>query len=385
VFDFTDDQEDFRKTVRAFARERLLPGYNARAKSDEFPWSEYREAAQLGVTGIGISHEYGGTGEYDFIALGIACEELAYGDINVAVAPYQTGLSGDIIQRFADPSIRDRWLPSVVTGDVVIAIALTEPDSGADAAGMRMQAVPTGDGYVLDGEKTSTTLLRDAVATIVYAKVPPATPGGKPLITAFFVEHDRPGVSRGEFHDMGLNKIGRGSLALEQVFVPATNVIGEVGRGFSQVMAGFDFSRAGIGLQCIGAARASLDEVSRYVTQRQSFGKPLAAFQGVSLQIAEHYTHLEAARWLCYWTLWLRQQGRPHTAQAAMAKWYAPRVAVDAIESAMTLYGHVAWSDELPIQQRLRDTMGFLIGDGTAEIQKLVIAREYIGKEVLDR
>ena len=383
MFDFTPDQELFRDALREFALDQLSPGYTLRARTPEFPWEQYRDAAKLGVTSIGIGEEYGGTGQYDFISLGIACEELAYGDINVAVAPYQTGLSGDILQRFASKAVKDRYLPKVVTGDTVIAIALTEPDSGSDAANMRTTATKVDGGYVLSGEKTSVTLLRDAAASIVYAKSVDST--GRQGVTAFLVEHDRAGVTRGEFSDMGLTKIGRGWLALEDVHLPDENLVGEEGRGFSQVMAGFDFSRAGIGLQCLGAARASLDEVSRYVKERRTFGKPLAAFQGVSLQIAEHYTLLEAARWLCYWTLWLRQTGRRHTSQAAMSKWYAPRVAVDAIQSAMTLYGHVAWSDELPIQQRLRDTMGFLIGDGTAEIQKLVVAREYIGREVMDR
>jgi cyclohexanecarboxyl-CoA dehydrogenase len=383
VFDFTQDQLDFRDAIRSFARTRLLPGYAVRGRTDDFPWPEYRETAKLGVCGIGLPEEYGGTGAYDFVSLGIALEELCYADIIVGVGPFQAGLAGDIVARFGSQEVKDRYLPGLISGDLLLPIALTEPDSGSDAAALKTSAAKVPNGYLLNGEKTSITLLRDGTGCIVYAREPGA--GDASSVSAFMVDLDREGVGRGEFHDMGLNKLGRGWLSLQDVFVPDENLIGAPGKGFSQVMAGFDFSRAGIGLQCLAAARASLDEVSAYAKERMSFGRPLATYQGVSLKIAEHYTKLEAARWLCYWTLWLRATGQRHTAQASMAKWYAPRVAVDAIESALTLTGHVAWSDEMPHSHRLRDVMAFLIGDGTAEIQKLIIAREYIGSEVMPR
>lgn len=383
MFDFTDDQMAFQETVRNFARSRLLPGYALRANSDEFPWEEYRETAKLGVCGIGLPAEFGGTGEYDFISLGIALEELCYADIIVGVGPFQAGLAGDILARFASEEVKQRYLPGMISGELLVAISLTEPDSGSDAAALKTTAKKVPNGYLLNGEKTSTTMLRDGTGCIVYAREPGTS--GALGISAFIVDLDGEGVSRGNFHDVGLNKLGRGWLRLDDAFLPEENLLGTLGKGFSQVMAGFDFSRAGIGLQCLGAARASLDEVSAYVKERHSFGKPLATYQGVSLQIAEHYTKLEAARWLCFWTLWLRATGRRHTAQASMAKWYAPRVAVDAIESALTLHGHMGWSNEMPHGHRLRDVMAFLIGDGTAEIQKLIVAREYIGAEVMPR
>jgi cyclohexanecarboxyl-CoA dehydrogenase len=333
------------------------------------------------VCGIGLPEEYGGTGEYDFISLGIALEELCYADIIVGVGPFGAGLAGDIVARFGSEEVKERYLPGLITGNVLLPIALTEPDSGSDASSLKTTATKVPNGYLLNGEKTSITLLRDGAGCIVYAREPGSTSASG--VSAFMVDLDREGVGRGEFHDLGLNKMGRGWLALHDVYLPEENLLGAPGRGFSQVLGGFDFSRAGIGLQSLASARASLDEISAYAKERMSFGRPLAAYQGVSLQIAEHYTKLEAARWLCYWTLWLRSVGRRHTAQAAMSKWYAPRVAVDAIETALTLHGHVGWSDEMPHVHRLRDVMGFLIGDGTAEIQKLIIAREYIGSEVM--
>jgi cyclohexanecarboxyl-CoA dehydrogenase len=150
-------------------------------------------------------------------------------------------------------------------------------------------------------------------------------------------------------------------------------------------MGHFDYSRAGIALQCLGAARASLDEASAYSRERTAFGRPIAAFQGISFQIAQHYTYLEACRWLAYWTLWLRQHDRQHTSQAAMCKWWAPRIAVDAMQTALLVHGHVGYTDELPLQQRMRDTFAYLLADGTGEMQKLIIGREYIGPEVVSR
>ena len=151
------------------------------------------------------------------------------------------------------------------------------------------------------------------------------------------------------------------------------------------VMSHFDYSRAAIGLQCLGAARASLEETYAYVRDRRAFGKPIAAFQGVSLPLAEHATLVDAARWACYRTLWLRQAGLPHTAEAAMCKWWAPVVAKNAIEACLLTHGHYGWSDELPFQQRFRDVFGYQIGDGTAQIQKQVITSRLIGPEARGR
>lgn len=222
-----------------------------------------------------------------------------------------------------------------------------------------------------------------AGATLVYARQPGSERSAG--VSAFLVEMDRPGVSTGSFHDMGQLPIGRGSLYLDNVFVPAENLVGQEGRGFATVMGHFDYSRAAIGLQCLGAARASLNESYRYVKERRAFGKPIAAFEGVSLPLAEHATLVQAARLLCYQTLWLRQEGRPHTTEAAMCKWWAPVVAKNAIEACLLTHGHYGWSDELPFQQRFRDVFGYQIGDGTAQIQKQVIASRLIGPEARGR
>jgi cyclohexanecarboxyl-CoA dehydrogenase len=382
-FEFSEEQQQFREALADFSRKRLLPGYAARAALAEYPWKEHRSLAEMGVLGIGLPEEFGGTGAADFISLGIACEEIGYGDVNCGVAPVQTGLIGHQLAAGGTRGLQERWLPRLINGDVLVAIALTEPDSGSDAAAMRTVATPQEGGYRLSGEKTAVSLIPFAEAVIVYARAPGTT--GHTGVSAFLVECDWPGVSIGRFNDMGALPLGRGTLALDEVFVPTDHLLGAEGRGFALVMGHFDYSRAGIALQCLGAARASLDEASAYSRERTAFGRPIAAFQGISFQIAQHYTYLEACRWLAYWTLWLRQHDRQHTSQAAMCKWWAPRIAVDAMQTALLVHGHVAYADELPLQQRLRDTFAYLIADGTAEMQKLIIGREYIGPEVVAR
>lgn len=383
-FNFTEDQDAFRSTLRSYAREQLLPGYSERAKYSDFPWEQHKQLAEMGVLGIGLPEEYGGSGEPDFIALGIAAEELGYGDINVAATSASAvGLISEMLATHGTDTVKERYIERLIAGEVLVALALTEPDAGSDASALRTVARPVDGGWLLSGEKTSITMSEAGEAAVVFAREPGTS--GSTGISAFIVELDQDGVSRGTFNDMGLLPVGRGTIAFDEVFVPEENLLGTKGRGFGLVMANFDFSRATIGLHCLGAARASLEETSAYMLERTTFGKPLAGYQGLSFQIAEHYTYLEAARWLCYWTLWLRQTGQKHTAQASMSKWWPPRVALKAIESAITINGHTAWSDELPHQQRYRDVMSFLIADGTAEIQKLIIGREYIGPEVMGR
>jgi cyclohexanecarboxyl-CoA dehydrogenase len=343
----------------------------------------HAELGALGVLGIGLPEEFGGTGAADAVLLGIACEELGAADVNLASSPVAVGLTGAQLAKGATPVIQKRWLPAMIDGSEFVAFGLTEPEAGSDAASLRTTAEPVDGGWRINGQKNSVSHLEAAAATLIFARTPGSSRSSG--VSAFLVEHDRPGVGVGEFSDMGQVPIGRGTLYLEDVFVPADNLVGEEGRGFSAVMSHFDYSRAAIGLQCLGAARASLTETYSYVKQRRAFGKPIAAFQGVSLPLAEHATLVEAARWLCYRTLWMRQAGLPHTAEAAMCKWWAPVVAKNAIEACLLTHGHYGWSDELPFQQRFRDVFGYQIGDGSAQIQKQIIASRLIGPEVRDR
>jgi cyclohexanecarboxyl-CoA dehydrogenase len=382
-FRFTDEQESLRAALADFARRRVAPGYRERSTRHVYPMDLHAEMAKLGILGIGLPEEYGGSPEEDPVALGIACEEIGRADVNLAAAPVTVGLTGAQLAEGGSDVVRRRWLPSMIDGSEFVAFGLTEPEAGSDAAGLRTTATPVDGSWRLRGEKNSVSHIGVAGATLVYARLPGTT--GSAGVTAFLVETDRPGVSVGTFRDMGQWPIGRGTLSLDDVEVPGENLVGEEGRAFSAAMGHFDYSRAAIGLQCLGAAEASLEETYRYVTEREAFGRPLAAFQGVSAPLAEHATLVRAARLLCYETLWRRQEGLPHTAEASMCKWWAPVVAKNAIEACLLVHGHYGWSDELPFQQRFRDVFGYQIGDGTAQIQKQVIARRLIGPQARGR
>jgi cyclohexanecarboxyl-CoA dehydrogenase len=372
-FEFRDDHEEFRKTLHEFSERVLLPGYRERAASAQFPFDVYEKLGALGVLGIGLPEEYGGTGHEDPILLGLATETLARGDVNLAGAPVQIGLTGSQLAK-ASKEVQERYLPPLIAGKETIAIALTEPGSGSDAAALRTTATTVPGGWRLSGEKTAISWAMHATVALVYAREPGTTRSAG--VSCFVVPLDSPGVTRSHMPAMGCLPLGWGALHFDDVFIPSTHLVGEPGRGFHSVMSHFDFSRAALGLLCLGAAQQSLDDATRYAQQRTAFGSPIAENQGVSFQIAEHATYLEAARWLCYRALWLRDTGKPHTSLASMSKWWPPVVAKNAIEAAMRLHGNLGYSTELPLQQRFRDVMAYLVADGTAEIQKKIIAKD---------
>lgn len=379
-FSFTPEQEQMRDVVRDFARRELAPRYAHWDRTGEFPLELWRRLGELGVCGARVAPEYGGQG-LDAITTGLLAEEVARGDFNLSYAVLMPALVAEVLQDFASEPVKDAWLRPMAAGTAVIALALTEPGSGSDAKAMRSTARLDGDSYLLNGEKTGISLTMAADAAVVFAKTDPSA--GARGVSAFLVPMDAAGVRRTPLKDMGSRAIQRGSIFMDDVRVPRDHLIGPEGRGFYQVMRGFDFSRFGIGLMCLGAADVSVEETIAYVKGREAFGHALASFEGVSFAIAEQATLIEAARWLCYRGLWLRDAALPHTKEAAMAKWLAPKTAVDAIHECLLLHGHYGYTQDLPLEQRLRDVIGLEIGDGTAQIQKMVVARELIGREAL--
>jgi cyclohexanecarboxyl-CoA dehydrogenase len=286
--------------------------------------------------------------------------------------------------RHAQPEVVREWVPRMTRGEAIVAICLTEPRGGSDASNLQMKARrvtdASGDHYVINGEKTSITFADRADAYLIFARTGKPEDGAKG-VSAFFIPYEgTKGISRTRFDDVGSAIIGRGSVFFDDVKVPASHRLGEEGKGFTQVMQGFDYSRALIGLQCCGAAQASLDEAWAYSKEREAFGRPIGQFQGVSFPLAEGESQIAAVRQLCYHALALRDAGLPHTGEAAMCKWMGPRHAFDVIHQCLLTFGHYGWSKDLPHQQRMRDVMGLEIGDGTAGVMKLIIARERIGR-----
>lgn len=378
-FDLTDVQMEYRDSARAVAQERLLPEYQARERAGRIEPELRREIGKLGLIGPEIPVGLGGRG-LDRVTSGVVTEEIGRGDINVAYLQVVGSLVGQILAGNATPDVAQHWVPRICSGEEIVGIGLTEPQAGSDAGLPRLTAVREGAEWVLNGVK-SLSFARDAAAVVVFAKTGPEPRRGRD-ISAFLVPLDLPGVSREPVPDMGTRAVGRGLANLADVRIPADHLLGAEGRGFSQVMQGFDFSRALIGLQCLGAAQQTVDETWRYVGTREAFDQPISKNQGVAFPLAEAETLLSAARLLCYQTLWLKDAGQPHTAQAAMCKWWAPKTAYDVINQCLLLHGQYGYRTELPIEQRLRDVLGLQIGDGTAQIMKLVIARQYLGREL---
>ena len=370
----SDDQIQIRDTARRFARTKLAPGYQARETEARVAPGLIVEMGALGLIAPELPEHLGGYG-MPSLTSGVIAEEIGYGDMNVAYVQILGSLNGAILARHAQPDLAAEWVSRIVSGRSVVAIGLTEPRGGSDAASLALSARRDGDHYILKGEKSSISMADQADAIVLFARTGAPADGARG-VSAFLVPMDTPGVSTLRFTDLGSKAIGRSSVFFDDVRIPVGNRLADEGSGFVQVMQGFDFSRALIGLQVLGAAQASLDESWAYVQQREAFGAPLSKNQGITFPLAEGEGQIAAIRQLCLHTLALRDAGLPHTSEAAMCKWLAPKTAVDVIHQCLLTHGHYGWSLDLPHQQRLRDVMGLEIGDGTAQIMKLIVSRE---------
>jgi cyclohexanecarboxyl-CoA dehydrogenase len=379
-FALTSEQEELSRTLRNFARKELAPRSRHWDKTGAFPWDALRQLGELGLLGFRTPPELGGS-EIDLVSMGMAMEEIARGDFGATYGIQLAGLAGQILGRSAAEEIKTRWLPPTARGETIVALALTEPGVGSDAANLACRAVQDAGSYLVTGEKSGISLGMVAQAAIVFARTDADAKARG--VTAFLVPLDLPGVTRSALGDLGTRAIARAVLSFDQVRVPASHRVGAEGTGFYQVMQGFDYNRVLIASACLGAAQISLEETMAYVKERRAFGRALAAFEGVSFPIAEAATHIDAARWLCYRALWLADRGLAHTKESAMVKWWAPKLSVETIHQCLLLHGHYGYTDELPFEQRLRDVMGLELGDGTAQIMKMVVARELMGRESL--
>ena len=373
-----EDQLAIRDLARRFARDRLAPDYQAREAAGVMDRKLIREMGDLGLLGADLPEKFGGLG-VPGVTAGVIAEELAFGDFNISAVPVGVSLLGAILMGSATPAIAGHWVPRMVSGEALLGICVTEPSGGSDAANLKLRCRRAGEFYVLNGEKTSITFADSADAFIVFVRTG-SPDSGAAGITAMIVSADTPGIARTRFDDVGSRIIGRGSVFFEDVRVPIENRLGAENQGFTHVMRGFDYSRALIALQCVGCAQASLDEAWEYTTTRTTFGVPIAQYQGVTFPLVEGESLLAAVRQLSYHALALRDAGQPHTAEAAMVKWLGPKTAFDVIHQCLLTFGHYGWSKDLPHQQRLRDVMGLEIGDGTAGIMKLIVARERVGR-----
>jgi cyclohexanecarboxyl-CoA dehydrogenase len=377
---WTEEEDEFRAHVRRFAERELAPHYQSDDKTGTLHPAIREGMGKLGLLGLRIPEEYGGQGA-DAVTVGIAAEEISRSNINAAYLLLSAALAADIILSAASPAQKRAWLPGLADGSVLPTLALTEPGHGSDAAHLMLRATRAnpGTGWLLTGEKTSISLADQAETAIVFAR----TGGdGARGVSAFYVDlNGSQRLSTLRLADVGDRASGRCSIFFDEFPVGADRLIGDEGSGFVSVMRGFEYSRALIGLMVLGTADQALQDAIGYARDRHTFGQPISTRQGVAFPLVEQATYLAAARHLCYETLVRKDLGQDHTAQSGMAKWWAPKVAVEAIHQALLTYGHAAWSDDNPQAQRLRDVMGFEIADGTAQIAKLVVARKLFGRE----
>jgi len=376
----TEELEFLAETTEKFAQKYIAPGFLERDQSRVFDRDLVKKMGEMGFIAPELPEQYGGQG-MGRLAAGIIHEAIAKADLSFSYINLLASLNGQILAEHGQPEVVEPWLKKLTAGEAIFSIALTEPRGGSDAANLRLKIERDGDEYVINGEKTSISAADQADASVVFGRTG-ANEDGAHGVTALLIPMNLPGISTTRFDCHGQRAIGRGSIFFDNVRVPVNHRLGDENKGFVQVMQGFDFSRALIGLQVLAVARVSLDEAWEYAAQREAFGQPLTAFQGVSHPLAEYETQVEAARLLCLQTLWLKDNHLPHTSEAGMCKWWGPKLAYDVIHQCLLTFGHAGY-DRGVMEQRMRDVLGFQIGDGTAQIMKTIIARHKAGRKAV--
>ncbi len=378
-FELNEEQRLVRDMVRDFAQKEIAPRTAQVDKSEEFPAENIRGMAELGLLGLPYPEEYGGGGG-DYVSYAIAVEEIARACGSTAlIYAAHVSLGCAPIDYFGTEEQKQRWLPHLCSGQGLAAFGLTEPEAGSDAGATRTTAVRDGDYYVLNGSKMWITSGAIADVIVVTAKTDPAA--GTRGISSFLVQKGTPGFIPGKNEPkMGLKGSVTSALAFENCRVPAANLLGKEGQGFKQALVTLDGGRISIGAMALGLAQAAFDQAVSYSKERVQFGQPIASFQAVQWMIADMATEIDAARMMVYRSAAIKDAGKPFTKEAAMAKLYASEVAERAAFKALQIHGGYGYSREYPVERIYRDQRLCTIGEGTSEIQRLVIARQILGR-----
>jgi len=381
--ELTDEQEALRKVVRDFAEREIAPHAERWDADHTFPLDVVRQMGELGLFGLPFPEEYGGAGA-DLTTLCVAIEELARVDQSVAITlEAAVGLGANPIYRFGTEDQRQTWLPDLLAGRALAAFGLTEPDAGSDAGSTRTTARLEGDEgsgeWVIDGEKSFITNSGTDITRLitVTARTGSAGGAGVPEVSTILVPADAPGLTvQPPYRKMGWHASDTHGLAFSDCRVPAANLLGRRGRGLAQVLEVLDEGRIAIAALAVGVIRCCLDASVAYAGERRAFGKPIGSYQAVAFACSDLAVMAETAGLLTYQAAWRRDTGRPFTRQAAMAKLYATESAVTATRMATQIFGGYGFMDETPVSRQYRDAKILEIGEGTSEIQRLVIARD---------
>ncbi len=375
-FELTEEQNLLRGMIREFAQKEIAPKAKALEQKREFPWELLKELAKLGVLGMTVPVEYGGT-KTDYLSFVLALEEIGRASPSLAVIiSVHCSLFCYSISKFGNEAQKKKYLAKAARGEILGAFSLTEPGAGSDATNLKTKAVRLGDNYVLNGTKSWVTSGSDADASILFALTEAS---GKNRISAFIIEKNFPGFRVSKIEDkMGLHSSLTAEFALEDCQVPAENLLSEEGKGTTIAFHCLDCSRIGIAAQAVGLSTQALEEAVQYAKQREAFGKKIADFEAIQFMIADMSTLTDAGRLLTYKAASLCDQGKPFTKEGSMAKLFASEAANKIAYLALQIHGGYGYSREFLIEQLYRDARVFTLYEGTSEIQRLVIARNLL-------
>lgn len=373
-FDLTQEQQMIRKMISEFADEVVAPGAIERDKTKKFPKEIFKQLADMGMMGLPFSEEYGGAGA-DTVSFAIVTEELSRACASTGISySAHISLGGAPLNLFGTEEQKQKYLVPICTGESMGAFGLTEPNAGSDAGGTQTTAKVDGQDFVISGNKAFIT-------NASYAKHLALTAitdikDGKKEISAVIVPTDAEGFSViDNYEKMGLNASNTTELVLDNVRVPQENLLGKKGNGFKQFLVTLDGGRIGIGAMAVGIAQAAFDRALRYSKERKQFGKTLSEFQVTQFKLADMAMKIELARTMVYKAAWLKDQGRAFGKEASMCKLYASEIAMEVADQAIQIHGGYGYMKEYEVERFMRDAKLLEIGEGTSEVQRMVIAR----------
>jgi butyryl-CoA dehydrogenase len=377
-FELSEEQQMIRRMVRDFAEREIAPIAQETDKTEQFPWEIIRKMAPLGLLGLPIPEEYGGAGA-DNVSFAIALEEIARACGSTAITlDAHTSLASEPIYLFGNEAQKRKYLVPLARGEKLGAFGLTEPEAGSDAGATKTRAVLDGKEWVINGQKIFITNGSIADVVVITAVTDPEK--GTRGISSFIVEKGTPGFRLGRDEEkMGLKGSVTSELFFEDCRVPKENLLGKEGEGFKQFLITLDAGRIAIGAMSLGLAQAAFEKAIAYSKERMQFGQPIADFQAIRWMIADMATEIDAARLLVYRAAWLKDQGVRFTREAAIAKLYASETAERACYQAIQIHGGYGYTKEYDVERIYRDQRLCAIGEGTSEIQRLVIARQILG------
>jgi short-chain 2-methylacyl-CoA dehydrogenase len=371
-FDLTDDQKNIQRLARDFAQQEVKPVAEELDRTKSFPYEIVSKLAELGLMGMPYPEEYGGAGA-DNLSYALVVEELGRVDSSVAITlAAHISLGTFPIYAFGTDEQKQQFLPDLCAGRRLWSFGLTEPEAGSDAGNVRTRAKLEAGEWVIDGAKQFIT----NAGTDISGGVTITARTGEDEVSNIIVPQDTPGYDVGEpYRKMGWNASDTRPLSFDGARVPEENLLGPRGRGFQQFLQTLDGGRIGVAAMSVGLAQGALDEALAYAKERRAFGQPIAKFQAIQIKLADMSTEIEAARLLVYRAAWLKDQGRNFSLTAAHAKLKSGRVAVRAAEEAVQIHGGYGFIEEYPVCRFYRDAKILTIGEGTDEVQQLVIAR----------